>query len=977
MREDERTPLVAGGEARASKQAGSLNLGKTAWSFCMGLILVALAVLGAVLAVGSARGGIAQRDEARFVRDGLNESGAALASVDDDYAHDAGRLEASALGEAQPPLLDPVPEEADASPEAMKARRVARRTAFRVANRERAEREERERAEKEAAAAAAAAAAVGMSEEEAAEAERLRLAARARRVRARRIARGEIPVAEEGAEENPRSNENDSSSSPETTAERGATSEGTPDDEGALSPEERAAAEQRRAAARARRQRIRDREAREDAEVLAAAEKADREGVELAQALVPEVAQVAEGTAQAAPEAAAQATPTPPAPTPTPTPTPTPAPAPTAARATRGEILAAASAAVAHARGDEKAEAAKAEASSTPTSTPSPTPLLVTLAPPPGSPASPPPAPLSAQDLLDAIAADAQPRPPPAPYPPLPPSPPPSPPPPPPPTPRPPHPPAHPPIGQPPAAFRSLVPLPGIVAEVGPVTAPSNSKEGTREEEEEKDVHAMDALGHLGVVSAFWEDPLRDDGRWHSARKDKTPDYYRRGLDNLVRAAARAGNSVVVYTAETSNECQALEVTYAEGKAAYQEADPSGERLNSSDGASDGASDGSAARFLCVKLPLQNLHYGDWHLADHSLVKNMPCSEKMRDTKLIWLNKINLVESAAHMLALPGGKKATRMEWVDADLYAERDDLAANLGGARGRGLTLEDLFQWKPIPSEADALDRGERETEGIARASAAEATLAAAAAAAADASASAAADGKPPPGFKIIPGITYSWSAKRQLPEDQLMTWQVDAQNRVAAMERAREGRRLGSIPGDGDDAGDGFARLGSATRADSLPAADRVQMGCYAPGQRVGPCTSNHFVASRFRASVYGIAAMRQAFEDVLYDYEHEFPGPGFEGWSVQNLTWFRDADVAHDRPGYPTHAFMYAKDGFTRSKDDWCCVCSTEEMIYNKMFRRNPGLFNPDAHCDKSEPYETMEKGVSPAAAASAPRRAGRR
>ena len=102
--------------------------------------------------------------------------------------------------------------------------------------------------------------------------------------------------------------------------------------------------------------------------------------------------------------------------------------------------------------------------------------------------------------------------------------------------------------------------------------------------------------------------------------------------------------------------------------------------------------------------------------------------------------------------------------------------------------MTLEDLFQWKPIPSEADALDRGEREAEGIARASAAEATLAAAAAAA-DASASAAADGKPPPGFKIIPGITYSWSAKRQLPEDQLMTWQVDAQNRVAAMEPAED--------------------------------------------------------------------------------------------------------------------------------------------------------------------------------------------
>ena len=128
MREDERTPLVADGEARVSKQAGGLNLGKTAWSFCMGLILVALAVLGAVLAVGSARGGLARHHEARFVRDGVNESGAALASMehDYDYAHDAGRFEEPALGDAQTPALDPVLEEADASPEAMKARRVAR-----------------------------------------------------------------------------------------------------------------------------------------------------------------------------------------------------------------------------------------------------------------------------------------------------------------------------------------------------------------------------------------------------------------------------------------------------------------------------------------------------------------------------------------------------------------------------------------------------------------------------------------------------------------------------------------------------------------------------------------------------------------------------------------------------------------------------------------------------------------------------------
>ena len=166
MREDERTPLVAGGEARASKQAGGLNLGKTAWSFCMGLILVALAVLGAVLAVGSARGGLARHQEARFFRDGVNESGAALASMehDYDYAHDVGRFEEPALGDAKPPALvgkmssvntdDPVLEEADASPEAMKARRVARRTAARVANRERAERAQKETAGKRASAAA-------------------------------------------------------------------------------------------------------------------------------------------------------------------------------------------------------------------------------------------------------------------------------------------------------------------------------------------------------------------------------------------------------------------------------------------------------------------------------------------------------------------------------------------------------------------------------------------------------------------------------------------------------------------------------------------------------------------------------------------------------------------------------------------------------------------------------------------------------
>ena len=80
----------------------------------------------------------------------------------------------------------------------------------------------------------------------------------------------------------------------------------------------------------------------------------------------------------------------------------------------------------------------------------------------------------------------------------------------------------------------------------------------------------------------------------------------------------------------------------------------------------------------------------------------------------------------------------------------------------------------------------------------------------------------------------------------------------------------------------------------------------MGCYAPKQRVGPCTSNYFVASRFRASLYGVAAMRQALEDVIFDFDEEFPGPGFEGWGVKRLTWRDDFDEAFDRPGYPPRA-----------------------------------------------------------------------
>ena len=138
MREDERTPLVAGGEARASKQAGGLNLGKTAWSFCMGLIIVALAVLGAVLAVVSARGGLARHQEARFVRDGVNESGAALASMDHDYdyAHDVGRFEEPALGDAKPPALDPVLVDEQSPHASRRSMSATRRAAHRGARRE-------------------------------------------------------------------------------------------------------------------------------------------------------------------------------------------------------------------------------------------------------------------------------------------------------------------------------------------------------------------------------------------------------------------------------------------------------------------------------------------------------------------------------------------------------------------------------------------------------------------------------------------------------------------------------------------------------------------------------------------------------------------------------------------------------------------------------------------------------------------------
>ena len=946
MSVSERIPLVHGDAALSKATVFPGTLGKTAWSFCMGLILMSLAVLGVVVSVGSLRGGVAvhgaHRDDAHFIKTGVNDT-IPVEFVETDYD-----VKQPALGEAEPEILgredfEPLESATNARAKAVHARRVEQRTASRVANREKADAVAVEALEQESNATQVAEEGLPEVSSEDAAAEQRRQAARAQRVRERERARAVAQEGEgKGAGGGKIVSDTETSSTTdgaEQTVEPAAETEPETPSEVTqpLTPEE--AAEKRREAARARRVRIRELEQREEARavaVAAASAKADADAVALSEFLVPEATeeeperQLPEMTPTPAPTAAAQL----------PEPTPGPTPVPTPVKVTKDAILSAAESAVATAVARAKGNIADAQAVNAPAAPEKPS-----------HPPVPPRPPLSAQDLLDAIAADAIPHPPPAPYPPLPPSPPPSPPPPPPPVPRPPHPPQNPPIGQPPAAFHSLVPLPGIVADVGPVTGPPTSgaqsttdaqgetwttvltKDTTEDESsvegkddestvEESFPSSLGSTEHLGVVSAFWEAPLADDGRWHSSKRDKTADYYRKGLDNLVRAAARSGNSAVVFTAHTTNDCQYLEAAYAEGSKGYANdelMDPQQQQTT------------LKPRFLCVKLPLTNLHYGDWHLADHSLVKNMPCSNTMRDTKLIWLNKINLVESASHLLQLPGGKTATKMEWIDADQYAERADLGSNVGGAEGNGIRLDHLSQWLPVPEEG-SFEKSEA-SFGATNLDSVQQSH------------------QPPPGFKIIPGMQYSFSALKQLPGDLLQTggqedkWQVDAKSKVDEQM---------------ESASSSLGESGSTSK-NSLPFADRVQMGCYAPKQRVGPCTSNHFVASRFRATPTGIAAIRQLFEDVIYDYKHEFPGPGFDGWSVQNLTWGAEFNAEHDREGYPTHAFMYARDGFKQSKQDWCCVCSTEEMVYNKMYRRNPGLFLPDVHCDHAAPYEVLEKG----------------
>ena len=74
--------------------------------------------------------------------------------------------------------------------------------------------------------------------------------------------------------------------------------------------------------------------------------------------------------------------------------------------------------------------------------------------------------------------------------------------------------------------------------------------------------------------------------------------------------------------------------------------------------------------------------------------------------------------------------------------------------------------------------------------------------------------------------------------------------------------------------------------------------------------------------------------------------------------------------------PTEGAFYAKDGFESGETCWSCICSTEEMIYNKMYRRNRELFNADKNCELTKPYETLAKVGETGESAKAPRRAGR-
>ena len=576
---------------------------------------------------------------------------------------------------------------------------------------------------------------------------------------------------------------------------------------------------------------------------------------------------------------------------------------------------------------------------------------------------------------------------------------------------------------RPPAGFDPLVTLPGIDPEPGPLRAPPpanpwtappviepehgrgearetmKTKPTAKEPTDAANAEAAKVRAddeHLAVVSAFWE---VHDARWRSETREKDAAYYRRGLDKLVRLAARAGHSMVVYTAKDTNDCLSLERAYSEGS-------------TSAPAASDPA---NAPRFACVKLPKENLHYEDWHLADHSLVKNMPCSEKMRDTKLIWLNKINLVESAGHLLQLDGGAKPTKLEWIDADQYSELDvgedakekAPSGTLGAEEGENadaarktLTLDEVSQWNAVPSASTPSDAPPLPRLGASSIDRWDPTRPAAMARAervarASAETKRAPGTKPAPGFKVIEGVDYGFDTRarfeRSAGRDALEGWQMAAAKEAAAMAaahpvlatggstepgRLREANREAALGGDDGDKKKDVDVAWGVSKLAPLPLADRVQMGCYAPKQRVGPCTSNYFVASRFRASLYGVAAMRQAFEDVIFDFDEEFPGPGFEGWGVKRLTWRDDFDEAFDRPGYPAEGAFYAKDGFESGETCWSCICSTEEMIYNKMYRRNRELFNADKNCELTKPYETLAKVGETGESAKAPRRAGR-
>ena len=185
------------------------------------------------------------------------------------------------------------------------------------------------------------------------------------------------------------------------------------------------------------------------------------------------------------------------------------------------------------------------------------------------------------------------------------------------------------------------------------------------------DVASLGRTDHLAVVSAYWE---VHDERWRSKTRSKPAEYYRRPQSRSRRRSL--GRALRVYTAAGSNDCEGLEATYRQG---YKQADTEDRPVEKE----------QRPRFICAKLPLRKLHYDDWHLADHSLVQNMPCAEKMRhETHLAQQDQPRGI-CGAH--ADPQGRRARDADGVGgrgSALGAERRRGGEETGGRRCDGAT-------------------------------------------------------------------------------------------------------------------------------------------------------------------------------------------------------------------------------------------------------------------------------------------------